>query len=77
MTSADTADASNPYNTYQHAGLPPTAISNPGIDALRAALSPADTNYYYYALGDDGVHHFFKTLRELENFTASQQLYQK
>lgn len=77
VTSADTADASNPYNTYQHAGLPPTAISNPGIDALRAALSPADTNYYYYALGDDGVHHFFKTLRELENFTASQQLYQK
>ncbi len=70
-TSADT-----PYNTYTHKGLPPTAIANPGIDALRAALYPADTNYYYYALGDNGTHSFFRTLREQQNFIASQERYQ-
>ena len=60
----------------QHKGLPPTAIANPGIDALRAALYPADTNYYSYALGDNGTHSFFRTLREQQNFIASQERYQ-
>lgn len=75
VTSADMSDTSNPYNTYQHTGLPPTAISNPGIVAIRAALYPADTGYYYYALGDDGVHHFFKRLKEQQKFIASQERY--
>ena len=69
-TSADT-----PYNTYRHAGLPPTAIANPGADALRAAVNPESTSYYYYALGDDGVHHFFKTHQEQLSFIATQERY--
>ena len=36
-----------------------------------AALNPESTNYYYYALGDDGVHHFFNTLSEHEAFLNS------
>jgi UPF0755 protein len=38
----------SPYNTYLHKGLPPTPISNPGIDAISAALSPVRSQYLYY-----------------------------
>jgi len=41
-------DYDTPYNTYQHAGLPPGPIANPSASAMLAALSPADTNYYYF-----------------------------
>ena len=70
-TTADT-----PYNTYTHTGLPPTPIASPGAEALRAAVYPESTNYYFYALGDDNRHHFFTTSREQQNFIASQERYQ-
>lgn len=38
----------SPYNSYLHKGLPPTPISNPGIDAISAARSPVRSNYLYY-----------------------------
>ena len=66
----------SPYNTYMYKGLPPAPIANPGLESIKAALDPEKTSYYYYALGDDNKHHFFKTYDELKSFTASQQLYQ-
>ena len=36
------------YNTYLHPGLPPTPISNPGRESLKAACQPASTDYLYY-----------------------------
>ena len=63
LTEADMA-VDSPYNLYTHAGLPPTPISNPGFASIRAALQPADTNYYYYVLGSDGLHIFSETYAE-------------
>jgi UPF0755 protein len=37
-----------PYNTYVHAGLPPGPVANPGVKALRAAMAPAQTDYFYF-----------------------------
>lgn len=36
------------YNTYYSQGLPPGPICNPGDAAIRAALFPSDTDYYYF-----------------------------
>ena len=41
-------DSKNPYNTYQHEGLPPGPIANPGAGALEAALHPAETKYLFF-----------------------------
>jgi UPF0755 protein len=48
------------FNTYRTRGLPPGPIANPGITALRAALFPADTEYWYFVVKDPatGAHHF-------------------
>ncbi|HEU5114724.1 MAG TPA: endolytic transglycosylase MltG [Candidatus Paceibacterota bacterium] len=54
----------SPYNTYTHKGLPPTAISNPGLDSIRAAVHPIATKYYYYLSDDQGNMHYAVTLDE-------------
>ncbi|NTW27625.1 MAG: endolytic transglycosylase MltG [Candidatus Moranbacteria bacterium] len=38
----------SPYNTYQRKGLPPGPVSNPGLDAIMAAINPAETQYVYF-----------------------------
>ena len=48
----------SPYNTYLNSGLPPGPIGNPGADALRAALHPANTSYLYFVARQDGTHQF-------------------
>ncbi|WP_353814208.1 endolytic transglycosylase MltG [Agromyces sp. SYSU T00266] len=47
-TDAERADASNPYNTYVHPGLPPGPIGNPGDVAIDAAQNPADGPWLYF-----------------------------
>ena len=70
ITNAD-KETDSPYNLYKNKGLPPTPIANPGTAAIDAALNPANTNYYYYALGKDGKHHYSSTLAEHNAFLNS------
>lgn len=54
----------SPYNTRRYGGLPPTPICNPGLASIKAALSPPDSDYYYYLTDYQGVTHYAKTLKE-------------
>lgn len=57
-------DSDSPYNTYRRRGLPPTPISSPGRESLRAALRPAQSNYLFFVARNDGSHYFSTNLRE-------------
>jgi len=54
----------SPFNTYMHKGLPPGPIASPGLKAIEAALYPADTEYLFFAVSEDGEHAFSKTYEE-------------
>lgn len=56
--------ADHPYNTYTRPGLPPGPIGAPGEEALKAALYPAETGFYYFVARTDGTHVFSETLAE-------------
>jgi len=53
-----------PYNSYKYPGLPPTPISNPGLNAIIAAVYPAQTSYYYFLSRPSGETVFSKTYQE-------------
>ncbi len=60
------------YNTYQYPGLPPGPIANPGLESLKAALHPAQSDYIYFvALPDgSGAHQFSRDLNSHQRAVA-------
>lgn len=54
----------HPYNSYTNKGLPPTPISNPGLDTITAALNPTPNDYVFYLSDKDGITRFSKTFKE-------------
>jgi len=72
LSSADLAK-DTPYNTRRNPGLPAGPISNPGLDSIRAALFPRNTDYYFYVLTPDGFHHFSETYYEHQDYIEEMQ----
>lgn len=62
-------ELNSPYNTRKEAGLPPSAISNFNLDALKAVANPANTSYNYFVAGDNGITYFSDTLEQHEAYT--------
>ncbi len=54
----------SPYNSYTNKGLPPTPISNPGIESILAASQPTPNEYLFFLSDKDGITHFAKTHAE-------------
>jgi len=54
LTTAD-LQIDSPYNSYKYKGLPPTPISNPGLEAIQAAITPVETPYFYFLTDNTGV----------------------
>lgn len=59
-------EVDSPYNTYRNPGLPPGPISNPGLSALQAVGSPAETSFLYFRASCDGsgTHQFSETFEQ-------------
>lgn len=65
-----------PWNTYKIAGLPKTAICNPGREAIAAVLDPPDTDYLFFVADGTGGHAFSKTLAEHNRKVADYRRYE-
>ncbi|OGE30905.1 hypothetical protein A2631_04455 [Candidatus Daviesbacteria bacterium RIFCSPHIGHO2_01_FULL_44_29] len=60
----DDLKVDSPYNTYIHAGLPPTPICNPSLSSLQAVANASSTPYLYYFHDSQGNSYYAKTLEE-------------
>ena len=54
----------SPYNTYKYLGLPIGPICNPGIDSIKAAIYPKNSQHWYYLSTSEGKTIFSETLEE-------------
>jgi UPF0755 protein len=72
LTDTQKQDASNPYNTYVHPGLPPGPIGSPGSKAVAAAAHPTANDYLYWVTVnlDTGETKFAKTYAEHQGYVA-------
>jgi len=59
--SAEAKQISSPFNTYQHTGVPPHPIANPGAPAIEAVLDPKETDCLYYLHDSSGTIHCAET----------------
>lgn len=66
LTSAADVKVNSPYNTYIAKGLPPAPIGSPGLESIKAVLSPTKSDYIFFLAGNDGKIYYAKTLSDHE-----------
>ncbi|HOM68276.1 MAG TPA: endolytic transglycosylase MltG [Candidatus Paceibacterota bacterium] len=64
LLSKSDLEIKSPYNSYLNKGLPPSAISNPGLDAIEDVFNPTSNDYWYYLSTPEGEIIYSKTLEE-------------
>lgn len=74
LTRKHLSEDSNTYNTYRHAGLPPTPIALPGRAAIHAALHPEPGTALFFVARGDGGHVFSDTLSQHNRAVREYQL---
>jgi UPF0755 protein len=67
----------NPFNTYSVAGLPVGPISNPGLEAIKAALYPVESSFLFFVSHNDGTHEFTKSLADHQKAVLKFQIDKK
>lgn len=79
LTQSQLEDASNPYNSRIHKGLPPTPINNPGVSAIKAVQNPQKGDWLYFVTVnlDTGETKFTSSQKEFEKFAQEYQEWEK
>lgn len=62
--SAEDLEIDSPYNTRKYKGLPPTPICNPGLSAIKAAINPIETPYWFYLTAKETDETIYATTNE-------------
>ena len=68
-------DPNDVYNTRLRPGLPPTAIGNPNLSALKAAISPETSKFWYYLHDKNGTLHPSRSAAEHEQKRQTYNVY--
>ncbi|MER7809969.1 endolytic transglycosylase MltG [Streptomyces sp900116325] len=75
-TTADDTKIDSAYNSYEHKGLPPTPIGNPGEQAMEAAITPTPGRWLYFVTVAPGDTRFTDSyaehLRNVQEFNRNQ-----
>lgn len=69
----DNLEVDDPYNTYVYEGLPPGPICNPGLASIKAAVDPADTNYWFW-YAYDGETKFFDNSDDFDAYANAHRV---
>ncbi|MDX9970867.1 MAG: endolytic transglycosylase MltG [Candidatus Gracilibacteria bacterium] len=64
----------SPYNTRNKKGLPPTAISNPSLESIIAAIFPIESEYWYYLNALDTGETIYAKTNEEHNLNRAKHL---
>jgi UPF0755 protein len=74
ITKVNLRDKTNPFNTYQISGLPPSPISLISKSSLEAVILGTQNEYLYFVAKGDGTHYFSRNYKEHLNAVKIYQL---